>query len=231
MTTLAGRITATQTTILDNTIVPVALEMMRIFPDGIVIASGIYALITMSTPYAVFFASMIESTVAFRFIQWVAAYVNSSSLAPSVASLTNKCRTGFMQPTATMNSLSMFSLLGSPFPSAPIFMLATASSYIFTTLSLQSKELEALGPAYSSRYYISLVFLFMLLFLFCAFRMAYECDSFGVIMLTLPIALVLGVALVFQNQRLFGATSVNLLGIPILQNRTANGQTIYVCPK
>ena len=215
-----------------NGIIPVTLEMMRLFPDGLVIASGLYALITLSYPFMVFFGSMLEVTVIFRLIQWFSTYVTANPN-PASTGLTNTCRSGFTQPSATLTMLSLFGNepINTPFPSAPIFMLAAASSYIFSTLNNQSKELQALGPAYSARYYVSATFLLLLLGIFCAFRMGFSCDTFGVVMFTLPIGLILGIAIVQQNIRLFGDASVNLLGIPLLRNRAANGKNIYVCPK
>jgi hypothetical protein len=117
------------------------------------------------------------------------------------------------------------------FPSAPLFMLSTASSYIFTTLNYQTKELAALGPSYSSRYYISAMFLVILIFLFFIFRLSFECDGFGVLIVSIAIGLALGYLLVKQNSLLFGAQSINLIGIPLLENRTATGKKLYVCPK
>ena len=50
-------------------------------------------------------------------------------------------------------------------------------------------------------------------------------------MATVPIGLVVGFLLVRQNISLLGPTSINLLGIPLLRNRTADGKKLYVCPK
>jgi hypothetical protein len=220
--------------LLKSTIVPVVLEMMRLFPDGLVITSGIYALLTLSYPFAVFFGSMVEATVIFRFLRWVISYLDAARGKPTDDSVNEMyCRTGFSQPAAGYTGLSMFgydSLPGS-IPSAPIFMLTTAASYIFTTLNYQAKELQALGPAFSSRYYMSMILLSTLLFIFICFRAAFGCDSFGVLCLTLPMGLILGNLLVQQNTKLMGEQSINLLGIPLLRNRAANGQTLYVCAK
>ena len=130
-------------------------------------------------------------------------------------------------------SLSMFASesIPNPVPSAPIDILSVASAYIFSSLNTQSKELAALGPAYSSRYYVSAIFLTMLIFLFVSFRIAFGCESLGTIIISVPIGLILGMLLVQQNTRLFGPESVNLVGIPLLQGRTATGKKIYVCPK
>lgn len=220
--------------IFDKTVVPVVMEMMRIFPDSIVIASGVYALITLSYPYGVFFGSMLEATMIFRVMNWFAKYTGAIG-----TNLTNSdmyreiCRTGFSSPSASITGLSMFGedSVKYPFPSAPIYMLTTAAAYVFTTLNYQSKELSALGPAYASRYYASATLLMILIGIFMSFRYLTGCDPFGIMMATVPIGLVVGFLLVRQNIALLGPTSINLLGIPLLRNRTADGKKLYVCPK
>jgi hypothetical protein len=217
---------------IDNTIVPVITEMMRIFPDGLVITSGLYALLTISFPFSIFFGSMLEATAIFHAIRYSTSYLGVSPMSATGSSVTHICRTGFTKPTTSLLSMSMFSSEGltNPFPSSQIYMLSVASAYIFSTLNTQAKELSALGPSYSARYYISTIFLTVVLFLFVCFRIAYGCESFAVAIMSVPIGLLLGILLVQQNLRLFGAESINLIGIPLLKSRTANGKKIYVCP-
>lgn len=219
--------------LIDESVVPVVTEMMRIFPDGLVIASGLYALFTMSFPFSIFFVSMIEATAFFHVIRNVTSFLGIVPTAASIASQQHICRTGFTQPTTSLLSLSMFntSSIKSSFPSSQIYMLSVASAYIFSTLNRQSKELAALGPSYSSRYYISVILLSILLFIFVSFRIAYGCETFATSILSVPIGLFIGALLVTQNANLLGADSVNLVGIPLLQSRTASGKKIYVCPK
>jgi hypothetical protein len=100
---------------------------------------------------------------------------------------------------------------------------------MFGSLNHLSAELQALGPSYSSRYYISAILLMLLIFIFSAFRILYGCESIGGILLTIPLGLILGFVLIQQNSRLFGEQSVNLVGIPLLRNRTASGKNLYVC--
>ena len=71
----------------------------------------------------------------------------------------------------------------------------------------------------------------MIIFLFILFRLFFNCESFGVMFMSVVIGLVIGVLLVRQNVRLFGPQSINLIGIPLLRNRTADGKKLYVCPK
>ena len=204
-----------KSSVLDNTIVPVVLESIRLFPDGLVIASGVYALFTLSYPFAVMFGTLVEATLIFQLIRSVASYLQVGGGMPSPASVTSACRTGFS--SADLSSLSMFgSSFRSNFPSAPLYILSVVSAYVFSSLNAQSAELKALGAGYSSRYYISLVMLSMLLLLFMISRVYNGCDSFGVVISTVPIGLVLGVVFLEQNRRLFGRNAINLLGIPLL---------------
>lgn len=222
---------------VNNYLGPVVTEMMRIFPDGLVIMSGIYAFITLSLAFSIMFISMLEATVLFHAIRYVTSYLGISPITASSKSYTNICRTGFTDMTMTPTFASVFEFgtwtngIPNPFPSAPIYMLSVASAYVFSTLNAQSKELAALGPAYSSRFYMSMIFLTVLLFLFVCFRITYSCDSFAVAAMSVPLGLFIGAMLVQQNIRLFGLESVNLVGIPLLSSRTASGKSIYVCPK
>jgi hypothetical protein len=217
---------------------PLVMEMMRIFPDGLVITSGIYALLTQSVPFAIFSVSMLEAAGIYHFLRWMSAYIN---VVPVTARASGKynavCRTGFTDPTSpTLMSLSMFgSSIDSTdilqhFPSSPIYMISVASAYVFSTLGAQSNDLAALGPTFSVKYYISMVFLFVLIGAFMCFRIFNSCETALTVMLSVPIGVIVGIFLVQQNLRLFSKSGINLLGIPQMSSLTANGQKIYVCP-
>jgi len=215
--------------VFDNGITPVVLEMARLFPDTLVISSGIFALVTLSFPFAILFMSLLEATAVFHIIRFLTSYLNMVDPTTAAHAHSATCRTGFS--AADLNALSMFSnTTTSNFPSAPMYIVCVAASYLFSSLQNLSDELAALGPRYSSRYYLSLVLLFSFLIVFAAFRLVNSCDTFGTLLGTVPIGIVIGILLLWQNMRLFGKQSVNLLGIPLLSNKTASGSTIYVCP-
>jgi hypothetical protein len=225
-------------TFVDSYPVPVLQEMLRIFPDGLVITTGIYALLTLSLPFGIMFVSLLEATFFFHLLRVGSSYLGFFPESVSKASYHHICRTGFADPVNnTLPSLSMFtsildtSSLLHQFPSSSIYMFSVASSYLFTTLSYQSKDLEALGPGFAIRYYISLMCLSFLLFIIIAFRVTYSCETFAVAILTVPIGLFIGMLLVKQNMNFFGPSGINLMGIPQLSSKTINGQSIYLCPK
>ncbi len=209
----------------------IATETMRIFPDSIIVGSAVFALFLQSFPYFIFFMSMLEAKLAFSILSYTFSYLN---IAPGIAlpkSYTNTCRGGFTD-TATPLGLSMFKPnQQNEFPSEQIYMLSTASSYIFSSLNALGEELQLLGPQFSSRYYASVILLLFLIFVFAAFRISNACETFGTVMMTIPIGLLAGYALVQQNTRLISRNSVNMIGVPLLVNKSASGQPIYVCPK
>jgi hypothetical protein len=226
---LADSVFSAKTKLIDQGLIPVVLELNRLFPEAILVMSGIYAFLTMSYPYAVMFGSLLEATAIFHILRYVASYIQVADLSMLRTAASQQCRSGFS--SKILSSLSMFSSESrASFPSAPLYMFSVASAYVFTTLSNQAKELQALGPAYSSRYYMSMILLLSLLFMLAAFRLTFACDSFGVILTTIPIGLIVGIMLVTQNSLLFGPSSINLLGIPLLKSKTASGKKLYVCP-
>lgn len=222
-------------TVFDKTNpIPIILEMLRIFPDAIVIISGIYAMIIQSVPFGIFCMSMIEASAFYYLLRWGFSYLGRAEV--KAEKYNEMCSTGFRDPH-TLSSLSVISSsldsrdsIFEQFPSSPIYMISAASGYLFSTLVQQKNDLEALGPAFSVKFYTSIVSLSLLIIIFICFRVSYNCESMQVLLLSAPIGFVVGVLLVQQNIKLFNNSGINLLGIPQMASLTASGQKIYVCP-
>ena len=204
----------------------VILGTVKILPDSLVIMTGIYALLTLSASFAVMFGGLLEATALFRAIQMLSMYLGiADSITGGIPEATqSRCQTGFR--AADLTTLSMFGGYDRPaFPSPPLYILSVAAAYIFSSLNAQSQELQALGTAYSSRYYISIIMLCTAILAFMLFRLYNGCDKFSVVISTVPIGLIIGALIYEQNRRLFGPMMVNLLGIPLIANKA----TISVC--
>jgi len=209
---------------------PVAVvnEMVKILPDTIVVMSGLMSLLTTSYAQFIFFLSLLESIVGFYLFRTLITTLDFGFTKHEKGFASNDCKTGFSSPT--FSNLSFFTVDSrNAFPSAPLYMISVAAAYIFSTLSNQIKELEALGPDYSPRFYISIMALCALLFFVGSYRMMYSCESMTVVILSIALGLFVGTILVTQNLTLFGPDSTNLTGVPLLRNRTANGEKIYIC--
>jgi hypothetical protein len=204
-------------------------ETLRTFPDGLVIGVGFFSIITLSFSYGVFFVSLLESLFVFHGLRSLNAYLNISDAIPTKASLLQECRTGFSK--FNMDSLSIFGEgLRSAFPSASLYITSAAASYMIVGMMHLSEELEVLGSEYTSRFYIASVFLPFIILCISFYRLRYSCDALETIVASALVGSIVGMLLVEQNRRIFGDSSLNLIGIPLLNKRTATGDKLYVCP-
>jgi hypothetical protein len=214
--------------ILDNP-VNVGAEIFRLLPDGVIIITGFFALLTANYAYGILFISLIESLGIYSIVSKIAKHFKIFNNLKSSGNYSAKCVTGFLSPT--LETISVFTGVSpATFPSAPVFLISVLSSYIYNSLSSQIKELEALGPKHSSRFYLSAIFLGIFLFTFSLFRLFANCDTFGSILASLVMGVLVGSLLIAQNNAFFGPQGTNLLGIPLLKNRTASGNSLYICP-
>lgn len=214
-----------------NTILPNIHEEFRLLPDSLLIGSAILALVTQSFSMVIFFATLLETAGLNAALQMLFGFLDKNRLLPTLASVDTKCKSGFMSPTLSTFSTLKASDLKSAFPSPSIFFLSTASSYLITSLYTLRDELEQLGPDYSARYYLAIFAGFLFLLTMTSYRLYNGCDSVGPATLSLLAGGIVGSLLVLQNLLLFGKDSINMIGIPLLRERTADKKPIYICPQ
>jgi hypothetical protein len=214
-----------------NAFLPIVEESVRLLPDSIVLMSGFLAFITLSFPFAVFFGSLLESIAFFYLIKASAASSSFSFVKKTADSYKSACRTGFS--ASSLSDLSMFNMskIDTAFPSAPIYIISAAIGYIYSAITSEQRELNALGPKYSARVSISIFGLLIILFLVTAYRIYNTCETPFTLFLTMPLGIFIGALLTYQNFSLLGPDSINLLGIPLLRNRAVSGETLYLCTK
>ena len=207
---------------------PVIGEIVRIIPDALIWGMGFLALVTSSTSLGIFFFTLIESVVIYYGIRSFNTWLG---IIPEILSKNSSllaCRSGFS--SVTLHTLSLFGLDKQlAFPSAAIYIVSVATSYILSMLITFKKELETLGTAFASRLYLSAVGLSGILFILMAYRAVNSCDSFIIIIASLLSGLVVGAVLLQQNRLLTSTSGINMLGIPLLYNSTASGNPLYVC--
>jgi hypothetical protein len=220
----------TITKIFSETVVPNFQEQIRLLPDSLIVGSAILAFCTQSFAMSIFFLTMLETAGLHAGLQYLFSYLDPARTLPTAQSSLPACKSGFLSPT-----LESISLLGkqsppSSFPSSSLFFLSTASAYILGGFINSKSDLEALGKDYAARFYIALFSTLFFLLLITTYRMFYNCDSAGIAIVSILFGLLVGVLLYYQNLLLLGRNSTNLLGIPLLVNRTADKKPIYVCP-
>jgi hypothetical protein len=211
-------------------ILQIPAEMARIFPDALLMGVGFFSLITLSFPYFVFFVALLESLLVFHGLRSLNSHFNFIDTKVSGFAQSKTCRSGFSD--LTMHTLSMFgSGILSGFPSSALYTVSVACTYIISSMMNFSAELQLLGEDATSKWWTSVISSTLLIISLVLYRVTYNCDTFINLIVSIFIGVLVGSLLVLQNSKLFGLSSLNILGVPILKQRTADGSTLYVCPR
>lgn len=212
---------------VDSTLVPVSIETLRLLPDSIVLGTAILAGLSMCKSYGVLVLTMVE----LMFVQRIFSGV-ISGIAPVGAasqSLQQVCQPGFHFPNSMR--ISILEKIGVPsmFPSPSMFFLTGFVTYMIGAMQQFSREIKSLSGDISARTSVAvgLSGLFILAMLF--FRYSYACESFGSLLISVILGSLVGFALVFQNQAIFGRDSINVLNLPMIQTALERGKPMYVC--
>lgn len=215
----------------DNYLKATFHEGIRLLPDSVIMGAFLLALLTQSYSMSIFAASLIEASLLGLGIRNLFTSIDLLHMAPMQTENREKCVSGYFTPT--IETLLGFGpgTITSAFPSFPVFILTTASSYVVGTMMDQKDELEALGTYYSSRFYIAMFAVFFFLSVLTTYRLSYGCENAGVLVASVLLGILVGAGLVFQNIRLLGRDSTNLVSIPLLRERTKDGKPLYVCPQ
>ena len=214
---------------VSSIIKPLFSEFFRLLPDGILFGSFFLALMSQSFPMGMFVVSMLEASVVGVALQRLMTYMDLGRTLPTLAEDPGKCYPGTFAPSLETVMTYTRDNLSSSFPSFPVWFMSTASAYVVGSVWSQQRELEALGPEYAARFYISVAITTLLLFSVIGYRIAFGCDGTGILIATALFGLIMGGLLVFQNNYLLGRDATNLTGIPLLVERTKEGKPLYVC--
>jgi hypothetical protein len=217
--------------ILDQYVKPNLSEQIRLLPDSIFYGSLILALVTQSYAMAIFAVSLLEAGLIGTGLRNLISYMDLIRSAPEIPADPAYCDSSFRSPT--IESMLHFgpASIQSAFPSFPIYFLSVAGSYVITSMMMQKEELEALGPAYASCFYIGIASVLLLILIVSSYRMIYGCERVGVVILTLLTGFLIGGLITYQMNQLLGRNAINLTGIPLLRERTRDGKPLYVCPQ
>jgi len=206
-------------------------EQIRILPDSILLGSALLSFVTQSYPMTILFLSMLEASAIGIAIKNLFSFLDLPHMIGQPNPNQKYCSSSYTSPTLETIAYLGRDSVESAFPSFPIYFLATASSYVVTSLMMQKDELEALGPSYSARFYISVFTTGLLLLIVSMYRLAYGCEGMGTVIATLVLGFFVGALILYQNAMLLGRDSTNLTGIPLLRERTRDKKPLYVCPQ
>lgn len=199
-------------------------------PDSMMIGSFLLAVIFQSLPLLMMFVTLIELSIGRIAIGTLASYISPSfSLGASTGK--GKCAPGISY--GTMESIrgainNKFHVL---FPSKAMFVMGGLASYIMTNMLQFRQELVALGPEWEARIYIVAALIGLGMLAYIIYQVGNECATLGSVLISTLLAILAGILISFQNKSFFGKESINILGLPFLDDRVETGAPLFVCDK
>lgn len=216
------------TKILTGAIIPIITESLRLLPDSLVLGTSMLAMLSLSQSYGVLVMTMIELMLFQRLAANIFASVQSLGAGSNV--LESICQPGFMFPNSMRISLLEHIGIPSSFPSPVMFFLTGVITYIISSVREFSNEITTLGGDLQTRTIAALVLSSFLIIAMFAFRIAYGCETFGPLFLSVLLGAIGGVALMNQNIILFGRVGINILNLPMILTPSESGKSsMYVC--
>ena len=211
----------------NSILLPAAMDFMRSLPDSLFIGTSVFAIITQSFPLGVLVLAMLEFTLLHRSLGAVLSDIDSTN--------TNKVDNYLCIPG--IPSAYQLSIIGSlvsqiTTPSGPTTFVSAVLGYIMMCMFNFNKELKELGhrePEWKTRIPLSVLFSSLLLCCYVVWRFMNSCDSLVNVLGSTILGLILGMVIFIFHLYLFGRFSVNLLGIPILSDKSVDGKPLYVC--
>ena len=204
----------------------IIIEIFNIMPDAIILGTGFFSFITASSQLFILFLTLLESLGIYYGIhkinKFLGVFVETSKKNP-------KCKISFVNTTLNSIAISKESTHFT-FPSYHVYTISFFISYLLTNLMYFKDNIEVLNKdSFASRLAIAAVPLLIILFLSISYRLLNRCESSSVLFWTLFLGMIIGFLLFEQNKSLFGNQGINILGIPLLYNVTADGNPIYLC--
>lgn len=196
-------------------------DISLMLPDGVLYGSFFMGLITLSQQHIVLFLSLLEGLLLLSGFQSVASFMNGNKkIDPD-----KECNSKFHSLTFS----DLGSVLRSDSISYGVYLLAVASTYFVSASNVLKPEYEVLDSSYMTRSYITMGLVFGITLLYAFFRIYTECESITSVSIALFLGAIVGYFLVYQNTQLLNKNSINFLGIPLLRNKTADNEPIYIC--
>ncbi len=204
---------------------------LQVLPDTLMSATLLFAMLFQSAPFAVLGTAM----VALQFLHkglasFAGTYLPGMEYAPPDS---EKCAGRF--PGVSYNTV-MAAVGASGYaahdgwPSYYATFVGFLTGWMGVLPSLYSKELTA-APAKGRAVKAGFVGLVILTAIVWIYRITSDCESFFSVSMGLLAGFVIGVAGVLLASWATDRRATNLLGLPLIRNKAADGKPIYVCER
>ena len=205
---------------------------LQVLPDVLLSASLLFSVLFQSMPLAFLGAGMILLHFIHKGLaEFSRLYIPNMNYQPADYT---KCAGRF--PGATygmafnMAKDGIFSTYTDGWPSYYSTFMGFLAGWIGALPTLYSEELNAVGEKKAAAA-AGLIILTCLLAIVMIYRITSECEGFMSTSLGLLAGFLVGLGLVFLAAWATDRRGTNMLGLPLIRNKAADGKPIYVCER
>lgn len=208
---------------LGGTIAPVGFEIQRLLPDSLLFGTLTMFILTGNTTWGVLLTFLVELLLSHSVLAAAfQAYQGPQKLQGSLA-----CRPGFRHPRFDFTRF----FIRDRYPSVSTYALSAIASYFAMTIHYFSDTLRAMGSEWAARVTVAYIFTGLFVTSILGIRMLYGCESWTELILAVIFG-ALSAAFFFNiNFAMFGPEGINILGLPLLVDKSSQGNSIYICTK
>ena len=205
---------------------------LQVLPDTLMSATLLFSLLFQSAPFAVLGTAMIALQFLHKGMASLAGtYLPGMEYSPPDS---EKCSGRF--PGVSYNTV--MSMVGRSasytahdgWPSYYATFMGFLTGWMGTLPTLYSKELTA-APAKGKAVKAGFVGLVVIAAIVWIYRITSECESFFSVSMGLLAGFAVGLAGVLLAAWATDRRATNLLGLPLIRNKAADGKPIYVCER
>jgi hypothetical protein len=205
---------------------------LQVLPDVLMSSTLLFSVLFQSPPLAFLGTAMILLQFIHKGLAaFTQTYIPNMSYNP-----TNFQQCSGRFPGAGYSSLfnmargSIFSATNDGWPSYYSTFIGFIAGWVGAIPTLYAAELKA-SPEKRAASAAGLVILVCLILMVMLFRITSECEGFMSTAMGLLAGFVLGLLLVTFAAWISDRRATNLLGLPLIRNKVATGQPIYVCER
>jgi hypothetical protein len=205
---------------------------LQVLPDVMMSSTLLFSVLFQSPPLACFGTAMILLQFIHKGLTtFTNTYIPNMSYSPTNF---NQCSGRF--PGAGYSSLftmarsSISSVQSDGWPSYYATFIGFVAGWIGTIPTLYAAELKA-SPEKQAASAAGLVILVCLTLMVMLYRITSDCEGFVGVALGLLAGFSIGLLMVLFTAWISDRRATNILGLPLLRNKAATGQPIYVCER
>jgi DMSO reductase anchor subunit len=205
---------------MGGTVLSTVGEMHAMMPDSLLFGSLLFYFLTQNMAYGVFAVFVFENVLVHRLISWIH---KESVGAPVENDKMERCYAGYKTPQ--LNYRRMFN--HGQYPPYGVFSISSIATYLALAMREYIPSLESMGGSWTSRSLVSSIFIGIVWLIFVLVRLYTGCDTFGDILVSLILAVIVGFVFYHANRVVFGTEAMNFLGLPDLSQKPS----ILICTK